>query len=194
MTRNSAGMPRRTGSVGLRWRSEYAGVGAQAWAGTTPTSGISNTEASSAFRNRSQLCRRAAYGTAYISAWLAPRSAHPVGIDNSPAQLATARRMQEQFGSVAPLFTGERRDHRVPDASFDLVVSEDGASIWCDSVPLDPRELLPLRPGATWYFLVGTALLLMLLHAHGRGADTPATESLERPSWDAPFREARRSS
>src|SRR5688500_3281939 len=37
-------------------------------------------------------------GTAYISAWLARRGARPVGVDNSPAQLATARRMQEQFG------------------------------------------------------------------------------------------------
>lgn len=31
-------------------------------------------------------------GTAYMSAWLARRGAHPVGIDNSEAQLATARR------------------------------------------------------------------------------------------------------
>src|SRR5215216_3825926 len=34
-------------------------------------------------------------GTGYVSAWLARRGARPVGIDNSPAQLETARRIPE---------------------------------------------------------------------------------------------------
>ena len=33
-------------------------------------------------------------GTAYFSAWFAKRGARPVGVDPTPAQLATARRMQ----------------------------------------------------------------------------------------------------
>ena len=33
-------------------------------------------------------------GTAYVSAWLARRGARPVGVDVTPAQLATARRCQ----------------------------------------------------------------------------------------------------
>src|SRR4051794_401204 len=37
-------------------------------------------------------------GTAYVSAWLARRGARPVGIDNSPAQLETARMLQREFG------------------------------------------------------------------------------------------------
>ena len=37
-------------------------------------------------------------GTAYISAWLVRRGARPVGIDITPAQLETARRMQAEFG------------------------------------------------------------------------------------------------
>ncbi|MFI5210981.1 MAG: class I SAM-dependent methyltransferase, partial [Gemmatimonadales bacterium] len=41
-------------------------------------------------------CVELGCGTAYISAWLARRGARPVGIDNSPAQLATARRMQAE--------------------------------------------------------------------------------------------------
>src|SRR5262245_35637108 len=36
-------------------------------------------------------------GTAYVSAWLARRGARPVGLDNSPAQLETARGFQRQF-------------------------------------------------------------------------------------------------
>src|SRR5436305_14483480 len=35
-------------------------------------------------------------GTAYFSAWLAKKGARPVGVDITPAQLATARRMMEK--------------------------------------------------------------------------------------------------
>src|SRR6266536_5332672 len=35
-------------------------------------------------------------GTAYFSAWLARRGARPVGIDPTPAQLATAKAMQDR--------------------------------------------------------------------------------------------------
>ena len=38
-------------------------------------------------------------GTAYFSAWLARQGARPVGVDVTPAQLETARRMQEETGS-----------------------------------------------------------------------------------------------
>ena len=36
-------------------------------------------------------------GTAYVSAWLARRGARPVGVDVTPAQLETARRMQAEL-------------------------------------------------------------------------------------------------
>ena len=86
-------------------------------------------------------------GTAYISAWLARRGAHPVGIDNSQAQLATARRMQEQFGLEAPSLTsGSPRKPRFPDAGFDLAVSEYGAWIRRDPYPLDSRGCSPPAP------------------------------------------------
>ncbi|MGH3040363.1 MAG: class I SAM-dependent methyltransferase [Gaiellaceae bacterium] len=42
-------------------------------------------------------------GTAYVSAWLARRGALPVGVDITPAQLATARAMQARFGLEFPL-------------------------------------------------------------------------------------------
>src|SRR5713226_1157244 len=42
-------------------------------------------------------------GTAYISAWLARRGARPVGVDPTPAQLASARRMQQETGLEFPL-------------------------------------------------------------------------------------------
>ena len=37
-------------------------------------------------------------GTAYFSAWLARRGARPIGLDPTPAQLATARRESEGPG------------------------------------------------------------------------------------------------
>jgi len=43
-------------------------------------------------------------GTAYASAWLGWRGARPVGLDNSPVQLATARRFQaESPGALSPV-------------------------------------------------------------------------------------------
>ena len=53
-------------------------------------------------------------GTAYISAWLARMGARPVGIDNSPKQLETARAMQDQFDLHFPLHLGNAEDLPFP--------------------------------------------------------------------------------
>ena len=45
-------------------------------------------------------------GTAYVSAWLARRNGNPIGIDNSPAQLATAASFQKEFDLEFPLILG----------------------------------------------------------------------------------------
>src|SRR5437764_1141525 len=71
-------------------------------------------------------------GTAYFSARLARLGARGVGVDVTPAQLETAQRMQEKFGLVFPLIEANAEAVPLPDASFDLVHSEYGASIWCD--------------------------------------------------------------
>ena len=42
-------------------------------------------------------------GTGYVSSWLARRGARPVGLDLSPAQLATARAFQREFRRFFPL-------------------------------------------------------------------------------------------
>ena len=62
-------------------------------------------------------------GTAYVSAWLARRGARPVGIDNSPAQLDTARELQREFGLEFPLLLGNAEAVPYPDASFDFAIS-----------------------------------------------------------------------
>ena len=97
-------------------------------------------------------------GTAYFSAWLARRGARPVGVDVTPAQLDTARRMQEETGLVFPLVEANAEDVPLPDASFDLAVSEYGASLWCDPARWIPEAARLLRPGGRLVFLTNSML------------------------------------
>lgn len=121
-------------------------------------------------------------GTAYFSGWLARRGARPVGIDLSPAQLATARAMQVQFGLPFPLIEGNAEQVPLDDASFDLVISEYGASIWCDPYVWIPETARLLRSGGTLAFLVN-GLQLILTTPIGAGDNDLATEQLLRPSF-----------
>ncbi len=119
-------------------------------------------------------------GTGYVSAWLARRGARPVGIDNSEQQLATARRLQEEHGIVFPLHHGNAETVPYPDASFDLVISEYGASIWADPYRWIPEAARLLRPGGELIFLIN-GTILMLAMVDGDTDDLPATDRLMRP-------------
>jgi SAM-dependent methyltransferase len=118
-------------------------------------------------------------GTGYVSAWLAKRGARPVGIDNSPAQLETARRFQQEFGIEFPLHLGNAESTPFPDASFDFAISEYGAAIWCDPYKWIPEAARILRPGGRLAFLGNSALLALTWPTDDENA--PATEKLERP-------------
>ena len=118
--------------------------------------------------------------TAYISAQLARRGARPVGIDTSPEQLATARQMQAQFGLDFPLHLGNAEHTPFPDASFDLAISEYGASIWCDPYEWIPEAARLLRPCCQLIFLIN-GVILTLCTPVDADTDTPAGEQLERP-------------
>ena len=117
-------------------------------------------------------------GTAYVSAWLARRGARPVGIDNSPEQLATARRLQAEHGIDFPLHLGNAEATPFADASFDLAISEYGAAIWCDPPLWIPEAARLLRPGGRLIFL-GNSALLMLCVPELEGL--PAGDRLLRP-------------
>ena len=118
-------------------------------------------------------------GTAYVSAWLAKRGAKPVGIDNSPKQLETARRLQAQHGIEFPLLLGNAETVPYPDASFDYAISEYGAAIWCDPYKWIPEAARLLRPGGELMFL-GNSTQLML-NTRQDDEDAPVTTQLERP-------------
>ncbi|HEX5824854.1 MAG TPA: class I SAM-dependent methyltransferase [Candidatus Limnocylindrales bacterium] len=117
-------------------------------------------------------------GTGYVSAWLARRGGRPVGIDNSEQQLATARRLQQEHGLDFPLIHGNAETVPYPDASFDLAISEYGASIWADPYLWIPEASRLLRPGGQLIFLVNSLLMVLCMPD---GDDAVASASLVRP-------------
>jgi SAM-dependent methyltransferase len=100
-------------------------------------------------------------GTGYVSAWLARRGARPVGIDNSARQLETARAFQQEFAVEFPLLHGDAEHVPYPDASFDIAISEYGASIWCDPYAWIPEAARLLRPGGELVFLAGSIFTIL---------------------------------
>ena len=118
-------------------------------------------------------------GTAYFSAWLAERGARPVGIDITPAQLDTARRCMAESGIEFPLIEASAEEVPLPDAGFDLALSEYGASIWCDPYRWIPEAARLLRPGGRLVFLVNSPLVILCSPDEG-----PAEERLFRPQFD----------
>jgi SAM-dependent methyltransferase len=117
-------------------------------------------------------------GTAYFSAWLAKRGARPVGIDPTPAQLETAREMQREFSLDFPLLEGVAESVPLPDASFDLALSEYGASIWADPYRWIPEAARLLRPGGRLVFLRNAIVSILCMDLEG------ITEQLQRPQRD----------
>ena len=118
-------------------------------------------------------------GTAYVSAWLARRGARVTGIDNSEAQLKTARALQDEHDLHFPLIHGNAESTGLPDESFDLAISEYGASIWADPYRWIPEASRILRPGGELSFLVnGTLWVLAVPETDDAG---PAADRLLRP-------------
>ena len=114
-------------------------------------------------------------GTAYFSAWLAKRGARVVGVDPTPAQLETARRMQRETGIEFPLIEAPGEDVPLPDESFDIVHSEYGASIWADPFRWIPEAARLARPGGRLIFLRNSTIQLLCMTLEGIG------EQLVRP-------------
>jgi ubiquinone/menaquinone biosynthesis C-methylase UbiE len=117
-------------------------------------------------------------GTAYFSAQLAYRGARPVGVDPTPAQLATAHRMMERTGVTFPLVESPGERVPLPDAAFDLAVSEFGASLWADPALWVPEAARLLRPGGRLVFLTNSFLSYL---CGIDASDGGTSETLQRP-------------
>lgn len=116
-------------------------------------------------------------GTAFLGAQLTRLGARVVGVDLSPAQLATAQRCMAVTGIHFPLV--EASADRVPlsSAAFDLVVSEHGAAPWCDPDRWLREAARLLRPGGRLVFLTASPLAGMCVPSEGG----PAGDRLLRP-------------
>jgi len=115
-------------------------------------------------------------GTAYVSAWLAKRGARVVGVDPTPAQLDTARRLMRETGIEFPLVEAPGESVPLPDASFDLALSEHGAAAWADPYRWIPEAARLLRPGGRLVFLHTSPLAWVCFPDAGE-----ITTELQRP-------------
>jgi len=118
-------------------------------------------------------------GTAYFSSWLARRGAKVIGLDLSERQLATALSFRREFGIDFHLVQANAEQVPFSDASFDLVLSEYGASIWADPYLWVPEAARLLRPDGELVFLVGGTFRFLCDPDDDRVV--PAVDRLLRP-------------
>ncbi len=164
------------------WAGDWAAGGKRDWASEEPVWGIWRIPESRVGILPAEIEGKDSIelgcGTGYVSAWLARRGARPVGIDNSAAQLATAASLQAEFGISFPLHHGNAEKTPFEDASFDIAISEYGASIWCDPYAWIPEAARLLRSGGELVFVCNSPLAVMCI------PDLPvatATPELLRP-------------
>ena len=97
-------------------------------------------------------------GGAQYGLQLAARGASVTGLDNSEAQLAHARALQAQAGLSFPLVHAPAEALPFPDASFDLVFNDFGASTFADPLPMVPEVARVLRRGGRLAFAHSSSL------------------------------------
>ncbi len=111
-----------------------------------------------------------------MGAWLKRAGARRVvGIDITPAQLATAQRLNRKTGLGLELVEANAEVVPLRDESFDVAISEYGASIWCDPYKWIPEAGRLLRSGGELVFLRNSTLSMLCMPDTGR-----VQESLQR--------------
>ena len=175
---------RRNRALWDDWAKEYAAAGEEHWAGDTPRWGIWGVPETDLGILPADIAGKDVIelgcGTAYVALWLARRGAHVVGIDNSEAQLATARRLQLEHRIEFPLIHGNAETVPYSDSSFDVAISEYGACLWAEPGSWVPEAARLLRPGGLLVFLTNSFLLFLCMSAEDGIA---ATARLLRPAF-----------
>jgi SAM-dependent methyltransferase len=182
---DTAGLPDHVAENRRHWdemASEWVEAGERAWAADEPTWGIwgiPNGELRLLDDDlRGVRAIELGCGTGYVSAWMRRRGASVYAIDNSEAQLATARRLAAAHGlDDIEWVHGNAEVVDQPDASFDLAISEYGAAIWCDPHAWIPEAHRLLRAGGRLVVLGNHPLGMVCTPVAG---DAPAGLTLER--------------
>jgi SAM-dependent methyltransferase len=163
-----------------RWAPEFEESGRKAWQEKEPKWGVWDIPESKLHLLPKLVGKdviELGCGTAYVSAWLTRLGARVTAIDNSEEQLKTAHELQQEFGLSFKLLHSDAERVQLPDASFDIAISEYGASVWCDPYRWIAEASRLLRPGGLLIFLVnGTVLLLCMPDQE----DVPASSRLVR--------------
>jgi SAM-dependent methyltransferase len=126
-------------------------------------------------------------GTGYFGAWLKKRGAwRLVGVDITPAQLATARQLNDEFHLGMEFLEANAEALPIADAQFDLAISEYGASIWCVPELWIAEAARVLRPSGELVFLRNSTLSMLCIPDAGQVTKTlqRPLHALERMEWN----------
>jgi SAM-dependent methyltransferase len=124
-------------------------------------------------------------GTASVSSWVARLGFRPVAVDFSRTQLDVAARLQQDLGLSFPLIHANAEDVPYDTDSFDLAISEYGASLWCEPHRWLAEADRLLRPGGGIIFVTNSPLLMACTPDSGERAG----DRLVRDYFTSPVRE-----
>ncbi|MDQ3380370.1 MAG: class I SAM-dependent methyltransferase [Actinomycetota bacterium] len=119
-------------------------------------------------------------GTAAISAWLSRLGFRPIGVDISRTQLETAAQLERDFGLSFGLLRANAEKLHFDGGRFDLVISEYGASLWCDSRRWLAEAHRVLRDDGRLIFITNSPVLMACTPRDGG----PAEDRLVRDYFD----------
>jgi SAM-dependent methyltransferase len=175
----------RNREVWSRWAAASAATGAKMWGADELRWGLWNAP-ESRLRLLQDLQPGAdvielGCGTAAVCGWLKRAGMHSVGVDFCPAQLRTAERFQQEFGTSFPLISANAEAVPFDDNCFDAVISEYGSSVWCNPSRWLPEAHRLLRPGGQLIFFTNAAMLLACTPADGVPGEKLARDYFSSP-------------
>jgi SAM-dependent methyltransferase len=172
-----------------RWALHYTATGRKAWTEKelrwgiwgVPESELGLLKSVSAGADVIEL----GCGTASVSSWVARAGFRPVAVDVSRTQLDVAARLQDELGLSFPLIHANAEEVPYDTDSFDLAISEYGASLWCEPHRWLAEADRLLRPGGRLIFVTNSPLLMACTPESGERAG----DRLLRDYFTSPVRE-----
>ncbi len=125
-------------------------------------------------------CIEVGCGAGYVSSWMARRGAKVVGIDPTPNQLETARRLEKQYKLGIEFIEGFGEKLPFPDSCFDFAISEYGASLWASPYDWIPEAARVLKQGSQLVFMTNHAFTICCVPDE-ENENVPISEQLQRP-------------